>query len=316
MHDLLIEHYGITPPFLDKLCTWSDVQSAVSRFSPTENELEYKFLLTKQLLYISIYVFRWFRMRNNAMSSLGLTWNVQHLMDGSASSSSYETSSGKRTTFVDPVYGSFDGKGRVRFNSSGTSAASAITKDAYSAAAAAPVAVSPFQHFHQQEPIATVVGGGLDPEEVNLLEVTDPGHNNVDVDSEVVLMMEPDTETELHLGGEGEDAADDSDNDQAPLPLPPAPPAVAAVHVAADIIPPFPPGHGQGHGHGHGHHLTAHQQLQLQQHQHHLQQLHVQQQQQLQLQFQQQQQQQLQQQQMHHNQQQQQQHHHHHGGHH
>lgn len=336
LHELFMEYYSITPSFLEKLCAWSDIQSTISRLSPNETEIEFKFPLARQLLHTAIYIFRWFRMRNSAVSTLGLVWNKQHLF-ASAMNTSDSIVGGALTAAVS-IAGSGDAKrvtfteqhqqlGEVLRSTSSTNTNAGLANTAVSAqsmvrglvptasvstsstsargstavTAVASHMVHPSSHFlhHRQGNIANlgVVIGGLDPEEANLLEATDPGQSNVDLDAEVVLMMEPETETELQPGVEGEDAADDSDNDQAPLPMPPAPPIVvaAAAHLAA------------GHPHHHHQqqqqhaqlHLNVQQQHQLHQHQQHLQQMHLQQQQLLQTQLQQQQAEQQQQQHLH-----------------
>lgn len=323
MHDLLIEHYGITPAFLDKLCAWADVQSLVSRLSKNETEVEYKFPLARQMVHSAIYVYRWFRMRNSATSCLGLIPNkaLMQSMDREPLSGMVYNGTGdspdgkrkKRVTFDSPqnsLYAAFPSAVAASFTDGGIHVASGSSTTTF------PVGI-------------------IDPDEVYLLEVTDPvGHQGGDIDSDVVLMVEPDTESEFHVGGEGEDGGDDSDNDNVPLAMPPAPPAVAApvpppaamnIHngtllhhlqhlqhqqqqqqvqqqapVQLRPVQPF----GQPHA-DRQQMLTQRQQITLQQHQQHLHQLHLQQQQQLQIQLQQQQ---LQQHHHHHLQQQQRQH--------
>lgn len=301
LHDLLIEHYGITPAFLDKLCAWADVQSLVSRLSKNETEVEYKFPLARQMVHSAIYVYRWFRMRNSATSSLGLIPNKASLL-----STDRESLSGM---VYDGASDSLDGKRkkRVTFDSA---------QNPHYAVFPSAASASSFTDVVAGSSTTTFPVGIIDQDEVNLLEATDPvGHHGGDIDSDVVLMVEPDTESEFHVGGEGEDGGDDSDNDNVPLAMPPAPPA-----VAAPVPPPAAMNIHNGTLLHHLQHLQHQQQQQqqqhapvqlrpaqpfaqadrqqmlmqqqqftLQQHQQHLHQLHLQQQQQLQMQLQQQQ---------------------------
>jgi ankyrin repeat protein len=300
LHDLFIAYYGITPAFLEKLCAWSDIQSLVSRVSSSENQIEYKFPLARQMLQSSIYVFRWFRMRNSATSSLGLIPNRPPVFGSpgnTSASSAAATSSGRK---------------RVTFSHNAAAMANAVPGSGSMVSAFAAASVNTSGHpsqplFAGVDTAATM--GIIDQEEVDLLDVTDPaGLHAMDLDTEVAVIMEPDTESEMHLGAEGEDAGEDSDNDNAPLAMPPAAPPVitqaavaAALGAAAQHLLPPPLAAQQQHAHQQQqqqqqHHLTAQQQhllhqqhLTLQQHQQHLHQMHMQQQQQLQMQLQQQQ---------------------------
>jgi ankyrin repeat protein len=323
LHDLLIAYHGITPAFLERLCAWSDIQGLVSHMGTGDNQIEYKFPLARQMLQSSIYVFRWFRMRNCATSSLGLIPNKSpsfvSLGNTSASSTTVASRGRKRVTFS-PF-------------SNSSAMANAVSGGGTMAPAFAATAVNTSDLYAGVD--TTVPMGFIDQEEVDLLNVTDPTeHHAMDIDTEVAVIMEPDTDSELHLGAEGEDAGEDSDNDNAPLAMPPAAPpvitqaAMAAAFGAATqhLLPPPMPAHQQQQVQQQQFHLTAQQQhllhqqqVTLQQHQQRLHQMHMQQQQQLQMQLQQQQiqmQQQLQQYQEQQQQQQQQQQQNRHSSHH
>lgn len=259
-------YHGMSATVLEKICTWSDVQSLLNRTCANEAEVSFKLLLAKQLHLAAIHLYRWFRQRNNSAKLFALSATV---------SSSTAPGQGK---FAVHVTGSTNLPMGPTSCINSTATASAAATSMISGPISAQqlealyhgynsanhpypnngvVGVGGSSHHSNQHHrgsgtgnnnMMVMVAGVLEPEEAELLEAADvTGQDVFDLDNDVV-MMEPDTETEFHVGADGEDVLEDSDNDA----------ANAAVNNNAPLaMPPAPPVVGHHHGQHHHHHTNS-----------------------------------------------------------
>jgi hypothetical protein len=70
IHNHLLNHWGMPQSILDQMCTWSDVQSLVSRVS--DQEIKFKTPVAKKMLSLAVSLFRWYRSRCTGSKALEL----------------------------------------------------------------------------------------------------------------------------------------------------------------------------------------------------------------------------------------------------